>query len=319
MQKLKKILIYAVGGVVGLFVLLIIASMFMDTSSLPAMDDDSASLSDPKLEKLRQRESELNEVYEGEDDAFLTPDSSDDLYADVGELTDFDAPASSEVEAPAKNTLSPAPMVAEEPATAASANRSPAEKNPDVVVADLLNKPQPTTMDGDQSRSAPASLVEQQELALKVELLGEQTRRDIGEIQDTLSALSERPALGSEILNGIQDSLNTLLASQASMKDKNNAMAQEMASLSARIEDLEAQKKRAARARKPSASPSMLRSLYHLERIQGGTAVLIGQNTGTRYSVAQGDSLAYGGRVAAIQGDRVTLRWPNVTTTLSIY
>ena len=42
MQKVKKILIYAGGGIGGLFVLLIVASMFVDTSELPGMDQKKA-------------------------------------------------------------------------------------------------------------------------------------------------------------------------------------------------------------------------------------------------------------------------------------
>ena len=52
---------------------------------------------------------------------------------------------------------------------------------------------------------------------------------------------------------------------------------------------------------------------------QGVEAVLVGQNTGKTYRVSEGDGLAYGGRLAQITGDTVTLSWPNRTVTLSVF
>lgn len=123
-------------------------------------------------------------------------------------------------------------------------------------------------------------------------------------------------------MNTLTDDIAALRDSQERIAAQSNSTHAELTALAAKVESLEnaqAQRQQTQRSQAQTPSADRLRNLYHLERIEGGTARLVGQNTGRHYIVAAGDTLAYGGRVASIRGDRVTLQWPTVTTTLSVY
>jgi hypothetical protein len=327
MQKLKKILIYTGGGIGGLFALLIVASMFMGTSSLPDMEED-ARVSDQKLDALREREAELQDVYEGEGNAFFTPESDEELYANVGELSDFDAPpvapappSSDPEDSPFHNdnALSNTSLVAEPNNGAPFENDPLLEAAPEDVempqseehqvehpsdVASVNTNPDPT----------PLLLEEIAALETRVGRELEQFERVLTRIE---AQLNDAPRQ-ENIASAVRDDLQLIRQSQSEIANQASDARSEVIALATRIESLESARTRAATQRLQPSSTE-LRNLYELDRIEGGTAILIGQNTGRRFIMSEGDSLAYGGHISAIRGDRVTLRWPNMTTTLSIY
>jgi len=330
MQKVKKILIYAGGGIGGLFVLLIVASMFVDTSELPGMDQEEG-LRDARLEELRQREAELQDVFEGEGDGvFINPDSDEDPFAEVGVLSDFDELNADTPPQVNNSAAQPAEVGENEFADMGDPDFPSEPEDPyafeedgdSFADSDALNDTAAFTP-ATPAASEPEDRL-RSDVMEEIHSLEERLKDQLRNLEVLVGQIDTAPDTTTVegLMNTLTDDIAALRDSQERIAAQSNSTHAELTALAAKVESLEnaqAQRQQTQRSQAQTPSADRLRNLYHLERIEGGTARLVGQNTGRHYIVAAGDTLAYGGRVASIRGDRVTLQWPTVTTTLSVY
>lgn len=321
--KVKKTFKYVGGGLVGIIVLLVVAGMFIDPPQTQVdTSQQEAGSGDQRLDELRVRNEELDNVFEAGETEFAQPDASDDLFAEVGELSDFDQPR--EVEEVSRNDSTDeqsAPFSNNSPSSADNV----AMDSPDDTMVDEMNANADALSAGDNTSfgDAPMPSIAQEDIQqLKDDVFAALSTMELqlsDEMEQLESAIDQQASSQSGLdVAALRESVLALAATQDELYAQIQDSPDEQAELVARVEQLESQlQQRQARAQRPS--DSTLRNLYRLDRIQGNTAVLIGQNTGTRFTFSEGDSLAYNGSVSAIRGDSVTLRWPTTSVTLSIY
>lgn len=315
--KTKKTFKYVGGGVGGLFVLLIAAGMFIE----PPQNQDGApglsSSGDSRLDELRERSAELDDVYDVGDANFAQPDSNDDLFASVGELSDFDQfkePEPSHEQDLEQGTFFSDDVHSDDQGVV----------SPDEAMVDQLNERDGEVF-GEISPSdfeSPPSIAEEDMQQLRDDVFAAVSAMELelrDDIQHLETNVQQQAASQLDVdFAALREELRALQASHTELRSQLHDTPDDQAELSERVAQLEQQlQQRNARAQRPS--DSTLRNLYRLERIQGRTAVLVGQNTGTRFTFSEGDSLAYNGTISVIRGDSVTLRWPSTSVTLAIY
>lgn len=316
-MKVKKIALSIAGGFIGLLLILGLIGVFLGGQG--TLDNPESEYYDPRLEELRERSAELDEVYEGKSEMVEPNSDGEDPFASRGELSNFDSFQDDPQEPPQAGAADSESFVSPEEASPPPAPVSepdsfsgPEPKANDSALVESLQREEPTTSPFDTVQPRAAGIDESDVEAMVSEAV-EAAMADVV----TKSVLSDRlQALNLQrenLTETIRQSVDEALASRGA-----DELAVSVAELNERIESLETEKQ-AARRRASQPSANQLRNLYRLEKIAGKSAVLIGQNTGREFTFGEGDTLAYGGTVASIRGDSVTLRWPNTQTTLSIY
>lgn len=290
---------------------------------------DLLALSQGNLERLQNREREIAAVYEGSEVSQYQGED-EPLVLDGGQFSDFDTrPATEPQNADNSNDRAPAP----------EQDAREARNDSSALAADALpdaGSSTPSSSNGtwgdgfspDESltNALPVDATPQvgvdQLIALedKVDQLS----------QDLLSKTAMNDLASSAAIEAMQSSIDQMADRLSSFESRLGEAAQlnQIAfseeleswrqSMQEQLDELSAKQQTSAVA--TSSAPSVnVTSLYRLDSIRGGSAVLVGQNTGRVYEIPQGGSLAYGGRLARIQGDRVELVWPHRTVTLSVF
>lgn len=324
----KKTFIGIVGALFGLLLLMGLAGTFLlDDKSAPPPADE---YHDQRLEDLRERNKELDEVYQGASEGVEAPSADGDPFAPKGELSDFDDLGDTTPDKALEGALNgkpspPEPEPEPEPAAKDADSAQPqavepsAQNDPFASIETVASSdpeasqestpPDPTNDSSDQADNHLAERVaklsalstENQE---EVRQFAAQYRARIDDIETRLGQLSALVKRTAE--EAVDDG------------DAPAETAEAVAALSMRIAALE-KKKSAQRQRSARPSGATLRGLYRLNRIERNIAFLTGQNTGRQYTFREGDSLAYGGTLTRIDGDSVTLQWSSTQATLSLF
>lgn len=307
----KKVSLIVVGGFIGLLLIAGILGQFLPS------DDKATSAEeyhDQKLEDLRERSAELDDVYEGDSQVADAPEAGENPFADKGSLSDFDAMPEEEQKV-SKNDGVDADANLE-----AALNQEPEDVQvvePEPVDDDLGNEAGGGLEGSSFSDTISLTAEEVDDIAVRASeraSLNMASKAEIieldGELRQKIHRLNQKVDEIPDLIKREANALNT--------GEESSDLSADIEALAGRIEAIETKNKS---QRKKAAHPSSatLQNLYRLSRIEGSTAVLIGQNTGRTYRFAQGDSLAYGGTLTGINGDSVTLRWSNTQTTLSLY
>lgn len=322
-MKAKKIIIGVLGSLIGFLLILGLIGAFLLDGDGSGGAPEKGDYYDPRLEELRERSAELDEVYEGTAEELGHAEAGEDPFASQGELSDFDNFDGAQEE-PARDS----PKVEIEDAPSQEKTHSFGEPTAPLDAVQPEDEMRESVRDdsvasiGDTSRKSPfdniptagdgitdddldeaikgatRNLVRQEAL----ELFQARQERRLNNIDQTLREVPEL----------IQQGVSAALEESGDAKQE---VAEQIEALTQRIASLEAKK----RAKPTRPSGATLRNLYRIKRISGDTALLIGQNSGREFTFRVGDSIAYGGTVTRIKGDSVTLRWPNTQTTLSIY
>jgi hypothetical protein len=356
-KKFKKIALYTLGSIVALFVVLMIVSLVVGppaTDTSPNTESAEDAYYDPQLESLRERNAELDDVYQRDEQrAGSFPEGEgDNPFAEVGELSDFDS-FGSEEETFAEDSSLPQDAIdpqSENDVIEAEGTLSPDENfidamNEDSDVADPfadvssserdVSTPDESSWDGQPvnneqtanrntspGRSVSGEQLEEVRTSLdsKIESLKSLLHSELSRHQVELLEAQSNSA-DSESLNHLQREMQLINTQLAALSEHSESLTTTLASVQADVTEMKTQRdaiqRQAARPQRPSATT--LRNLYKLQRIEGATATMIGQNTGDTYTFRQGDSIAYGGRVGGISGDTVTLTWGDISTKLSIF
>lgn len=326
----KKTFIGIVGGLFGLLLLMGLAGTFLlDDKSAPAPADE---YHDQRLEDLRERDKELDEVYEGTPEVVEDPGAGEDPFAPKGELSDFDDLGDTTPDKALGDALSgkPSPPQLEPEPAPAPAAKDVDDAQPIVAEQSAPNDPfdaietaEPSAGAAAQSNTPPDSTrdVSEQSVSNIAEKVASLSTRSM-ESQEELRRFDDKYRAR---IDDIETTLNQLSAlvkrTAAEAADDGDVPAETteaVAALSMRIAALE-KKKSAQRQRAARPSGATLRGLYRLNRIEGNTAFLTGQNTGRQFSFREGDSIAYGGTLTRIDGDSVTLQWSSTQATLSLF
>lgn len=272
---------------------------------------DLAEQSAARLENLRAREAELDELYGGNEPVTVSEARSGadvSMDEDFGQLSNFDSAPAAEPEPSAE----PAPAPEPEP-VASNSSEAPAEP----------------------VEAAPAATIDASQLASleqRLETIAENTltERDVRHmLEDATDNAASVPADTQARLNDLAEQLDGLeVAPTEALQARIGTIAEHLTDLTERMEELEdsLEEAPAPTAATSDAKPSPqaaprpnVSNLYAAVAIENGNAILEGQNTGRIYTLAPGDALAYGGRLSAIEGDEITLKWPHRTVRLSVF
>lgn len=340
-MNLKKITLLVGGVLVGFLLIVGVLGAFLAPSQ--GVDTSEGEYYDPRLEELRERSAELDEVYEGNSTFLEDPAASDDAFINTGQLSDFDSFIDEPIENEAPVTgIAPEhePEQEHEPSTLAegasntSVMPSPFDRistaetddtDTDLLMAldsggDFVSRDDMTDPQTAYAPSTARSAMDRHEVE---EIVRHAVADAIGQHHELISlkasvSAQQQQAIELEERLDAQPELFRELAEELTVNNSKESFDLMVATLNERMDALEARTQaQQQQARRPSTA--QLQNLYRLERIVGNTVVLVGQNTGRQYTFSEGDSLAYGGTLAAIRGDSVTLRWPTTQTTLSIY
>src|SRR5690554_2124114 len=88
-MKAKKIALYVVGALVGLLLILGLIGTFMPQQG--GAEHSGSDYHDPRLEQLRERSAELDEVFDGRSEMVDPGAFEEDPFAPQGQLSDFDS------------------------------------------------------------------------------------------------------------------------------------------------------------------------------------------------------------------------------------
>lgn len=329
----KKVFLAILGLLLTLLILIAIANTMAPRSAKQA--DSSSEYYDPKLEALRERNNELDLIYEGDEGDFVEVEelADGDLFSPTNQLSDFDTfkeKASSEgVQDPI-----PDPELIE-PTGTLEAEPELGEQTSDDPFASISPKAEVSSLSDDPDRDMVTALsIEAEQSPSSAPVQTEVTQEDIRDALDVY--FSQNPSiLSSDDLedlardqtnrfNELSMELQTMtLEAQSEIRsaidnvDFSEVQLQ-IGALVERLDSLEAQSQlRQQQANQPSRA--QLQNLYRLKRIENQSVELVGQNTGRSFTFSEGDRIAHGGTVTKIDGGNVTLSWPSTTITLSVY
>lgn len=326
---------------------------------------DIAVMSAERLEVLRERANEITELYDGapEGQYLGELEDSDDLHANVGQLSNFDERATGqatyslsgddeessvrdgELESVADDTETIEPGAVEESTIGGVLGDAPVQPEGELPNDDLtdaeLNYLLETT-----SASPMAPAEELNDLIMRLEDID----ANVSELAQTMAYLESRPQTSATDQRSIQAIESSVTATQVEVRalrerldtldevnlfsadeverlveerlsaELENSLEQMAAEIEERLNaQLSSQSQPATPA--PSRAPSRpnVSTLYEMLSIEGNAVVLRGLNTGRTFRLSEGDSLAYGGTLERIQGDRAILRWPHQTITLHVF
>jgi len=284
--------------------------------------------SERRLAELREKEAELEEIYQGTEETLYQGESDDPalLEGEAGQFSNFDA----RPEPPAQE---PAPEPVPEPEAEDQATPD------DVLTQSLMEQDMPADAAGvDDGRLAAIedrldALAREIQNVANTQQVGDVTsesavepiREDLSGLKSQVASISDRlEELGDQDLSDepqVDDERLDALSER--FEAFSEAMALQLEGLDERLKEVAEDAAKRAQAPEPkrTAAPSRpaVSGLYQLLAIEGNVAVLEGQNTGRTYRIAEGGDLVYGGRLLDIDGDQAVLAWPHRTVELSIY